>query len=422
MTVRPFSDEAVPVGDRNTWPRVVITGVGVVSPFGLGADVMWRALLECESARRPTPESSRGIPVPAFAGVLSAERDAARELVASRRLRRVSDLSLTAVAAAQLAMESAGQWPTPEEDTRCDETAVLLGTSFGSSQYHFDYYENIYQGGLREASPLLFSESVMNSASGHTALHFGLRGPSQALVGGEEVGLHALADGVDRLRLGEIEAVLAGGGEQYSDFVHASLAHRGVAGDVAGLPYGEPGVTFFSEGGAWLYLERADDAQARGAQPLAEVLGYGIARARDYRNDAARGASTAIQAALKDAGLDGSEVELVVGSACGSPFDAEELSAVAHTMAEGPPCTLTAPKGSLGEGFAFTSIVQAIVAVRALQEGVVPPTVGVDTPKTLVSRFSVVGPGAHSQSMRYALVVALNRRGGAAAVAIGLPR
>ena len=189
MMAGPASYESRAADEGHQRPRVVVTGVGVVSPFGLGVDVLWGALLECQSAQRPTPESVRGIPVPATAGVLVEERDAARDLLASRRLRRVSDLSLTSVAAAQLAMEEAGQWPTPDGGSSDDASrraapAVLLGTSFGSSQYHFDYYEKIYEGGLRAASPLLFPESVMNSASGHPAPHFGLRGPSQGPVGG----------------------------------------------------------------------------------------------------------------------------------------------------------------------------------------------------------------------------------------------
>ncbi len=179
---RPGSSSAARTG-------VAVTGLGVVSPLGLGVEEFWSSLVEGRRALSPHLSSPRGITVPSRAGLLGEVADRARELVGARRLRRVSPLTLYAVTAAHLALENAngasvaessGGVPTP---TDADSTAVVLGTSFGSSNYHFEYYEKLYRGGLRDASPLLFSESVMNAASGHVSLHFGLRGPSIALVG-----------------------------------------------------------------------------------------------------------------------------------------------------------------------------------------------------------------------------------------------
>ena len=390
---------------------VVVTGVGIVSPLGLGADELWSGLVEGRSARRPHPPSPRGIAVPAGAGLLGEVADRARALLGDRRLRRVSRLSLYAVAAARLAFESAPgsenpAAPSPDAPARtdADSTGVVLGTSFGSSDYHFEYYERLYRGGLREASPLLFSESVMNAASGHVALHFGLRGPSLALVGGEEVGLEAIADAMDRLALEEVSAALAGGGEESCDFVQAALLSGALEADERARPEACDGPQpCFTEGAGFLLLERADEAAARGRRTLARLLGYGIARAAG-REEASRqeAVRTALRDALRDADVPPDEVGLVIVSACDTDSRGAERSAVEAVLGARATPVVLAPKALLGEGFAFTSAAQAAIAVEALRRQRLP-----------------LAEAAPPVALRHALVVSVNRCGGAVAVVFG---
>lgn len=408
---------------------VAVTGLGVVSPLGLGVEEFWSSLVEGRRALGPHPPSPRGITVPSRAGRLGEVADRARELVGARRLRRVSPLSIYAVAAAHLALENAngssvaessGGVPTP---TDADSTAVVLGTSFGSSNYHFEYYEKLYRGGLRDASPLLFAESVMNAASGHVSLHFGLRGPSLALVGGEEVGLAAIADSMDRLVLGEVSAALAGGGEESCDFVQAALFARGFVSDRGDESCAlEEKSTFFSEGAGFLLLEREDETRARGRRVLARLLGRGIARGTSGRGtEREETVAAAMREALHDAAVAPEEIGLVVVSGSGdTDASTAEHSAVDQVLGDGPAPIVLAPKALLGEGFAYTSALQAVIAVELLRRQRIPRALSVDlSGSSAAEEAAESARSVVSTDLRYALIVASNRCGGAVAVVFG---
>ncbi len=405
-------------------------GLGVVSPLGIGVEKLWGRLLAGDCALGRSPPSRQSIPVPPRAATLGELAGEVEALTGAPSLRRVSNLSRYAVAAARLALSrSGGRGPAPsggEGGARTfpagDDACVLLASSYGSSAYHFDYYHRLSRGGLREASPLLFSESVMNAAPGHVSLQFKLRGASLALVGGEEVGLTAVIEGARRILLGEAGAVLAGGAEEYCDFVHAALAGHGLVSGTRGEPYsGEGPASFFSEGAAVLLLEE-EGAVPGGAGALAEVAGYGISRVRDGGGagdpPGARSLAIAVRRALGGAGIEAGEVDMVVSSAGGGPPDAVEARGLALALGGGDrrsPCPVVALKAALGEGFAFSSAAEAVVAVKALVEQVVPPTSGTARPALLPEGFFLpraAGP-AH---LRNVLAVSQNHRGASTAV------
>lgn len=392
---------------------VRVSGLGIVSPLGVGVESVWKRLLAGERGLDNAPESSRGVPTPRRAATVDRFSNDLDKLVAHRSLRRVSRLSRYCVGAAGLAaprsVSDAGEVSFP----CADETSVILGTCYGSSRYHFDYYEKLFSGGLREASPLLFSECVMNAASGHVALFHGLRGASLALVGGEEVGLTAIAEAADRLRLGDARAALAGGADEYCDFVHAALSSRGFVGEEGTAPFASSSaIPFLSEGAAILYLERDDVDGAR--EPLARWLGWGMVRGRgDSASAAVRGA---VRRALDDAEVAAADVDLVVVGAGGAALDAIELESVASVIdeAEEREVVVACPNAAFGEGFAFTSGAQAIVAVKALSEGVVPPTRLAERPTSLPASWTIPATPLERES-RCALVVKVTRRGSAVA-------
>jgi 3-oxoacyl-[acyl-carrier-protein] synthase II len=396
---------------------VRICGLGIVSPLGVGVDEVWKRLLAGERGLDDAPESSRQIPTPRYAATVDRFSSDLDQLVAHRSLRRVSQLSRYCVGASALAApRSLGD--SSEVAFPCaDDTAVILGTCYGSSRYHFDYYEKLFSGGLREASPLLFSECVMNAASGHVALFHGVRGASLALVGGEEVGLTAIAEAADRLRLGDARAALAGGADEYCDFVHAALSSREFVGDEATVPFASSAaIPFLSEGAAILYLER-DDVDGAG-EPLARWLGWGMVRGRaDTASAAVRGA---VRRALDDANVSPADIDLVVVGASGAALDATELGSVASVIDEPGErdVVVACPNAAFGEGFAFTSGAQAIVAVKALSEGVVPPTPLAERPSSLPASWTIPGTPL-ARELRCALAVKVTRRGSAVAVVMG---
>ena len=412
--------------------NVAVTGLGAVSALGVGADALWDGLLSGACSLRPTPPSPRGIPVPRRAGTVGQAARLIEEHVDPKYLRRLSNFSRYAVGAAALCYQDGNarkRWSAAGLERVSDDAAVILGTSYGSSAYHFEYYEKLYRNGLKDASPLLFSESVMNSASGHISIYLRLRGASLALVGGEEVGLSALVEAFDRISLGEAPAVLAGGAEEYCDFVHASLGHRGFVSEERGDPYsGGEGGSFLAEGAAFLLLE--DEALVGGQKNAAAIrlTGAAIARpssqkTRDGRPvQQAEAVQRAISGALAEAKLDPASVDLVVTSGNGSAIDRQELEGIVEALCSGSgrghdthDIVLTAPKAALGEGFAFTSAVEALVAVKALSHQVVPPTAGPGEAPRLPAGLVLSREPMEGRYQR-ALAVSLNSRGNAAAV------
>ena len=404
---------------RNPAQEVAITGLGAVSAAGIGAGELWAGLLAGKPLCRSAPASARGIPVPGEAGVLGEISARIDGVVAPRFLRRVSTITRYSLGAAKLALEeSVGPGLPPG---RLDDTAVLLGTSYGSAAYHFEYYERLFRNGIKDASPLLFSESVMNAAPGHLSIVLGLRGPTLAVMGGEEAGLAAIADGIDRLRLQEAGAALAGGAEEYCDFVHAALASRGVLSGERAQPFsGAERGSFLGEGAAVLVMERSGDARSRGASILALAAGCGFARGFEGSEAGSRAVEAAILEALRDAGRGPGDVDLVVSSARGGALDAEEASGIERALGDRrAPRWITAPKAVIGEGFAFTSAVQAIAAVKCITEGVVPPGPGGPTPR---APRGLVFPAAPVEArIRCAVAVSINLRKAAAAVVFAAP-
>jgi 3-oxoacyl-(acyl-carrier-protein) synthase len=402
----------------------VVTGLGAVSALGLGAEELWSALLAGRVGAGPSPPSPRGIPVPALAGTLGEVGKRIDDVADPRYLRRLAAISRSTVAAAALACR--GRQGDKSSDAFREATGVLVGTSYGASSYHFEYYEKLFRNGLRDASPLLFSESVMNAAPGHVSLYLKLRGASAALVGGEEAGLTALADALDRIRLGDARAVLAGGAEEYCDFVHAGLARAGIAGGERGEPFaGTERGSFFAEGAALLLLEEAAGARADGLEALAVLAGAGAARAGGVE-DMPAAVEKAVRRALADAGVEPASVGLVVSSASGGPLDRAEALGLERALGgtgEGP-IYVAAPKANLGEGFAFTSAVEALVAALAVARGVVPPGLageaGSAAPADLPPGFAMPGRPVETP-LAAALAVSLNRLGNAVAVVFRRP-
>lgn len=401
---------------------IVVTGVGMVSAFGLGIEAAWSALTAGRSAAQLSPESLRAIPVPPWAGALGSISQRLEEVVEARYLRRLATISRLTVAAAVLcAREARLSLPpaSPSPTSFGDATAVILGTSFGASSYHFEYYEKLFRGGLKDASPLLFSESVMNAASGHASIYLRLRGPSLALVGGEEVGLTAIMDAQDRLQLGEIDAAFAGGAEEYCDFVHAAVAASGLVESSSSTTPAAADGAFFSEGAALLLLETEAQARCRGAPILARWAGCAAARSLIGPEGTASAVERAVRAALEDAGVGAESVDLAVISAPRGAAAQAEAAGLARGLELGESehrhVPICAPKALLGEGFGYTSAAMAAVAIRAIATGTIPPTPGkldVLPPGLLFAR--VGGP----QTLRCVLVIATSQRGNALAAVV----
>ncbi len=369
---------------REPKPEAWITGAGIVSPWGAGR----RAF--CEALRGSNP-LSRGLLGPA--ATLDAAGFSAEEFIDPKAVRRVSALTRSSLVAARMALSDAG---FPEDEGLRRDAGVVLGTAFGSSNYHFEYYEALFRRGLKEASPLLFSESVMNASSGHVSQFFKLRGPSITIVGGEDAGIAAVASAVDQIRAAGGPALLAGGGEEHCAMLHRTLAAAGVvAGPNAPRDGGERPI--WTDGAAFLLVEEERAALRRGASPLAVLRGAGWGRAGRAMAERGDAVAAAVEAALEDAAIDPRDVEAIVGSE-GPSGGLEEmgLAAALGGRLQG----YLGTRSLLGEGFAFTSAAQVIIAALAVaSDGALPK--------------------GFPRSPEAAIAVTPTRRGGACAVIVG---
>ena len=378
---------------------VLVTGVGLCCPCGTSPGETWAAL----RAGQPWPT--------VFAEEFPAER-----FTDPRSVRKCSEAVRLFAAAAHLALDEAGlagQAPLREE------TWVILGSAFGSSRYYLEFQEAVRRKGPRAANAVLFTESVWNAPAGHVSRIHGLMGAGWALAGGEEVGLSAIVTAVDRLRLGEAAAVVAGGVEQQSRAVQSSLLAEGLVGasppagaDPAGLGSPTPGP--FAEGAAALVLEREADARARGAPGWARILGVGRRRSvRSAPDPGAAALELAAREALAEAGVAPADLDLVVGQASGGWQTARELAALSGLVPSGAEVAYWAPKALLGEGFAWTSAALPALAAMALREGGPPPTAG-----PLPALPPGLVPTREAPPAR-ALVLAASRPGAAVAMVLG---
>ncbi len=398
-----------------------VTGLGAVAPEGIGAERFWEALLRGEPALSASPKSRLGAPAPARAATLEGSGLALEEFADPRLLRRLSRFSAMSAVAARQALARAGLLEPGDSfkngessDPLFENAGVALGTAFGSSAYHFEYYEALFRKGLKEASPLLFSESVLNAASGHITHQLGLRGPGLTLVGGEDVGLQALSAALDLIRRGDVPFVLAGGAEEYCDILHAALAAQGAVSAEPGQPYargGRPG--FLGEGAALFILENAAAAAERGAAALAWIAGAGSGRARAIEAPE-RAVERAVRSALNDAEIDAAEVDLVAGGAGGGPLDEAEAKGLAAVLDPRRPVWFMAPKRLSGEAFGFSSAAQAMAAALALSKGVVPPAPGEG--ETILPPAWKLAAKPVEAPLRCALAVSLTRARGATAL------
>lgn len=380
-----------------------VTGLGVVSTAGIGAEAFQAALFAPQPSLLAAPKAREGLSVPP--ALVFEEEFPAEDYVDRRLVRKASGLSrLSLAACAEAFKEAALASDAPEREA----TGIVIGTSLGSSDYYLRFYEALLRKGPKGANAVLFTEGVFNAPSGHASKLCGVHGAGQTLVGGEEAGLSAVLLACDRIALGVMPAALCGGAESYCDLALASLYHEGRVGDsLAGIDAERAGP--FAEGAATLFLETAEGARARGAKARAMVLG-GV-RTRGALGDPA-GIVDALTGACEQAGVSLDSLDLVVCGGSGGRRSAWEAAGLHALDAQGLRAAVSAPGSHLGEGLAFGSAALLVSAVLALEANQIPVT--------LNGWRGAPQPREPEKTLRRAAVVATSDEG--AAVALILDR
>ncbi|QGM47602.1 beta-ketoacyl-ACP synthase II [Methylocystis heyeri] len=377
--------------------RVVVTGLGIVSPLGCGVDVNWKRLIagECGFKRIDTFEVSDlacqiAAMVPRASGVEGAFNP--DDWFDPKEQRKVDDFIIYGAAAATQALSDAG-WKadTPEKQ---ETTGVLIGSGIGGLGGIYETSITLKEKGPRRVSPFFISGRIINLASGYVSIMHGLKGPNHAVVTACSTGAHAIGDAARLVALGEAEVMVAGGAE-------SPVNRIGVAGfaacralstgfndrpEAGSRPYDRDRDGFvMGEGAGCVVLESYEHAKARGARIYAEIIGYGMSGDAYHITAPAPdgdGAYRCMKIALKRAGLSVSDIDYVNAHGTSTPLGDEiELNAVQRLLGnEEPRLSMSSTKSAIGHLLGAAGAVEAIYSILALRDQVAPPTRNLDNP------------------------------------------
>lgn len=368
-----------PVPPRPPTDRVVVTGVGVLTPAGNDAAALYDAVL----AGAPVTVPEDGVPL---GRVVFSPHD----FLTAKQRRRVDRLGLFSIVVTHLALQDAG---LPRDGSAQERVGVVLGTGVGPMEAMEEFARPLFAEGPRAANPAIFPNTVYNAAAGQVAIKLGLVGPTSTVTAGHAAGASALAYCHDLVRGDHADGMVALAADVLTDTV--VRAYRGLPVLAGAGDRPEDGYAL-SEAAVALVLERAAAAAARGAAPYGQVLGYGIAAdglgvGRWDRTGA--GTERALRLALADAGTAPEELGAVYAGAAGyARADRAEQAAIERVL-DGAPVRVHAPKAVLGEPIGAGGAVSAAVALVGLRRGDLTGPVLVSSSSLGGTHFAVVlGP------------------------------
>lgn len=376
--------------------RVVVTGIGMVTPLGSGVEISWSRLLKGESGAKridtfpvddlpcqiacviPRGDGSDGT----FNPDLSME---------PKEQRKVDDFIIFAMGAADEAIKDSGWAPENEEDRYA--TGVLIGSGIGGIGGIVEAGITLHERGPRRISPFFIPGRLINLASGYVSIKHGLKGPNHAVVTACSTGAHAIGDATRLIALGDADVMVAGGTE--SPVVRISLAgfaacralstHFNDRPKQGSRPYDRDRDGFvMGEGAGAVVLEELEHAKARGAKIYGEVIGYGLSGDACHitaPSEDGNGAERCMRMALKRANVDPSEIDYVNAHGTSTMADEIELHAVERVMGNAAGgVTMSSTKSAIGHLLGAAGAVEAIFCLLAMRDGIAPPTLNLDNP------------------------------------------
>jgi 3-oxoacyl-[acyl-carrier-protein] synthase II len=376
--------------------RVVVTGLGLVTPLACGVEETWARLLSGESgARRIAKFNTEDLATKIACDVPRGDGSDATfnpdQWVDPKEQRRIDDFILFGLAAAQQAVTDSGWEPKTEED-RC-RTGVMVGSGIGGLPGIEDAAILVHEKGPRRLSPFFIPGRLINLVSGYASIRFGYKGPNHAVVTACASGAHAIGDAARLIALDDADVMLAGGAV-------AAISRLGIAGfnacralstafnetpEKASRPYDKDRDGFvMGEGSGMVMLEEYEHAKARGAKIYGEVTGYGLSGDAHHITAPAEdgeGGYRAMQMALKRAGLSASDIDYVNAHGTSTMADGIELGAVQRLLGNAAPKTsISSTKSSIGHLLGAAGAVEAIFCLLAMRDQIVPPSINLDNP------------------------------------------
>ncbi len=383
--------------------RVVVTGLGLVTPLANGVEATWTRLIAGESGINTIGDFDTSDMACSIAGQVprvdgrgnGAGRDDAFDpdkTLEPRERRRVDDFILYGIAAADQALADSGWTPESEED-KC-RTGVLIGSGIGGLQSIYDSSILLHEKGPRKMSPFTVPAMLINLASGQVSIRHGLKGPNHSVVTACSTGAHAIGDAAEIIKRGDADVMVAGGAE-------AAVCRLGIASfqaaralstgfndtpEKASRPYDKDRDGFvMGEGAGCVILEEYEHAKARGAKIYAEIVGYGLSGDAHHITapaDDGDGGFRAMKMALGHAGLSPSDIDYVNAHGTSTPKGDEiELRAVERLFADAAgSMSMSSTKSAVGHLLGAAGAIEAIFCILAIRDQIVPPTLNLDNP------------------------------------------
>jgi 3-oxoacyl-[acyl-carrier-protein] synthase II len=376
--------------------RVVITGLGMVTPLACGVEETWSRLLAGQSGAGEITRFDTSNVVTTYAcevprgngtdGTFNPD-----DWMEPKEQRKVDEFILYGMAAAVQAVRDAG-WENPSEDERL-RTGVMIGSGIGGLQSIADTAVLIKERGPKRVSPFFIPGALINLISGQVSIRFGFKGPNHAVVTACSTGAHAIGDAARLIQWGDADVMVAGGAE-------SPICEIGIAGfnackalstkraeepEKASRPYDADRDGFvMGEGAGIVVLEEYEHARARGAKIYAEVLGYGLSGDAYHitaPSEDGDGGYRSMKAALARAGLRPDEIDYINAHGTSTMADTIELGAVERLMGDAAAeATMSSTKSSIGHLLGAAGAVEAIFCVLAIRDQIAPPTINLDTP------------------------------------------
>ncbi|ROL86547.1 MULTISPECIES: beta-ketoacyl-ACP synthase II [Pseudomonas] len=400
--------------------RIVVTGMGAITPLGCGVEQVWQRLLAGQSGIRQLPEEFiQDLPTTIGGQVPGALEDSQAgfdpdRLLAPKEQRKMDRFILFALAAAEEALAQAN-WK-PDSPQAQERTATIIASGVGGFPAIADAVRTTDSKGPRRLSPFTIPSFLSNMAAGHVSIRHGLKGPLGAPVTACAAGVQAIGDAARMIRAGEIDIAVCGGAEAAIHRVSLGgfAAARALSSEYndtperASRPFDQARDGFvMGEGAGLLVIEELEHALARGAQPIAELVGYGTS-ADAYHMTAGPedgdGARRAMQQALRQAGVQASQVQHLNAHATSTPVgDKGELAAIRTVFGTGSGLAISATKSATGHLLGAAGGIEAIFAILALRDQIAPATLNLDNPDSAAEGLDLVRNQARKMAMEYAL-------------------
>jgi 3-oxoacyl-[acyl-carrier-protein] synthase II len=399
--------------------RVVVTGMGLVTPLGCGVKPVWERLIEGQSGIRAIQNFDVSDMPCKIAGQVPQGETAsglfnADDWMAPKDQRKVEPFIVYAMSAAVQAVEDSGWKPTDEELR--ERTGVMIGSGIGGLDGIASTALVLHEKGPRRVSPFFIPACLINLASGHVSIRYGFKGPNHSVVTACSTGAHAIGDASRIIGLGDADVMVAGGAE-------AAVCRIGLAGfaaaralstafnddpPAASRPWDKDRDGFvMGEGAGIVVLEELDHAKKRGAKIYAEVIGYGMSGDAYHITAPApdgNGGYRAMRGALKSASLEPNQIDYVNAHGTSTPLGDEiELNAVKKLFGDAAyKLSMSSTKSAIGHLLGAAGSVEAIFSILAMRDSVVPPTRNLDNPSDGCD-IDLVPHKAKERPVKYAL-------------------